>query len=139
MLLHVPIVILTTFSPIAVADNVPNFDVVKECRFEGGAAVDFDRCRQDEAVALEQLKAGWAQYVIADKRTCLTTATVGGFSSYVELLSCLQMSRDANGGDSNSRSPQAAEAMQRRTPAGVTVGIGHDRVVPAQAPNQGTR
>ena len=34
MLLHLPIVILATLSPIAISDTVPKFDIVKECRFE---------------------------------------------------------------------------------------------------------
>ena len=34
MLLHLPIVIATTFSPIQVADTIPKFDIAKECRFE---------------------------------------------------------------------------------------------------------
>jgi hypothetical protein len=36
MLLHLPIAILVTLSPITVSDTVPNFDIVRECRFEGG-------------------------------------------------------------------------------------------------------
>jgi hypothetical protein len=49
MLLHLPIAILATLSPVAVSDTVPKFDIVRECRFEGGSTVDFDRCSQDEA------------------------------------------------------------------------------------------
>jgi hypothetical protein len=40
MLLHLPIVILATFSPVTVSDTVPKFDIVRECRFEGGSATD---------------------------------------------------------------------------------------------------
>jgi hypothetical protein len=36
MLIHLPIVILTSLHPIAVADAVPQFDIVRECRTEGG-------------------------------------------------------------------------------------------------------
>jgi hypothetical protein len=34
MLLHLPIAILATLSPIAVSDTVPKFDTVRECRIE---------------------------------------------------------------------------------------------------------
>jgi hypothetical protein len=61
MLLHLPIVILTTLSPVAVSDTVPAFDVVKECRYEGGSPADIDRCSRDETAALEQLKNEWAR------------------------------------------------------------------------------
>ena len=52
MLLHLPIVILTTLSPVAVADTAPTFDIVRECRFEGGSAANVDQCARDEAQAL---------------------------------------------------------------------------------------
>jgi hypothetical protein len=129
MLLHLPIVIMATLSPVAVSDTVPKFDVAKECRFEGGSTADIDRCHQDEAAALEQLKANWTQLTGVYKSTCLAEATIGGFASYVELLTCLEMARDVNNGDSNSRGPQTTEAMPRRA-AGVTVGVRHDPIAP---------
>ena len=78
MLLHLPIAILVAFSPVAVSDTVPKFDIVRECRFEGGSTVEFDRCSQDEAEALEQLKANWAQFTGVDKSSCVGAATIGG-------------------------------------------------------------
>jgi hypothetical protein len=90
MLLHLPIAILATLSPIAVSDTVPKFDIVRECRFEGGSTDEFGRCSQDEAQALEQLKANWARFTGVDKSTCLSMATVAGIASYVELLTCLE-------------------------------------------------
>ena len=43
MLLHLPIVVLATLSPFAVSDTVPTFDIVKECRYEGGSAANVER------------------------------------------------------------------------------------------------
>jgi hypothetical protein len=123
MLLHLPIVILATFSPVAVSDTVPNFDVAKECRFEGGSTADIDRCHQDETTALEQLKANWAQFTGVDKSTCHSLATVGGFASYVELLTCLEMTREANNTDKNPRDPRRSDPMRSVGP-GVIVGLG---------------
>lgn len=94
MLLHLPIAIMATLSPIAVSDSVPQFDIVKECRFEGGSTVVRDRCSQDETTALAQLRAEWAQFGGADHKTCMAATTIGGFASYVELLTCLEMARD---------------------------------------------
>jgi hypothetical protein len=138
MLLHLPIVMLATFSPVAVSNTVPTFDIVRECRLEGESTVEFDRCRRDEAAALAQLRSSWPQFVVADRSTCLTAATIGGFSSYVELLSCLEMARDANGGDSHPATPQTTDAMRRRVP-GVTVGIGRGPITPGQMPDRGIR
>src|ERR1700747_2011583 len=97
MLLHLPIVILATFSPVAISDTVPKFDIVRECRFEGGSATEFDRCSDDENAALRQLEREWTQFVGIDRRNCVAAATVGGLASYVELLTCLEMARDVAG------------------------------------------
>jgi hypothetical protein len=62
MLLHLPVAIMTTLSPIAVSDSVPQFDIVRECRFEGGSTAIFDHCSQNEAAALSKLKTKWAEF-----------------------------------------------------------------------------
>ena len=134
MLLHLPIVIMATLSPVAVSDTVPKFDVAKECRFEGGSTADIDRCHQDEAAALEQLKANWAQFTGVDKSTCHSVATVGGFASYVELLTCLEMAREAK----NPPGPKRTDPMRSVGP-GVTVGVGPGPTSPGQMPGRGSR
>lgn len=95
MLLHLPIAIMATLSPIAVSDTVPKFDIVRECRLEGGSTVELDRCSDHEGAALRQLQQAWVQFAGPDKRNCTVAATIGGFSSYVELLTCLEMARGA--------------------------------------------
>jgi hypothetical protein len=95
MFLHLPIAIMVTLSPIAVSDSVPQFDIVRECGFEGGSRATFDRCSQDETTALSELKKEWAQSGRADQKACMATTTTGGFASYVELLTCLEIAHDA--------------------------------------------
>ena len=107
MLLHLPIAILVTLSPITVSDTVPKFDTVRECRIEGGPSVDVARCSRDEAAALRQLREAWVQYAGADRKTCTSEATIGDFASYVELLSCLEMSRNAKSTDSDNHESRA--------------------------------
>jgi hypothetical protein len=126
MFLHLPIAILATFSPIAVSDTVPKFDTVRECRIEGGPTVDVARCSRDEVVALRQLQEAWAQYAGADRKTCTTEATIGDFASYVELLTCLEMARDAKSADNNARGPRVNPELRpmRPGPLGVAVGVG---------------
>jgi hypothetical protein len=46
--------ILATLLPTHVSDTMPTFDIVKECRYEGGSAANVQRCSQDETVALGQ-------------------------------------------------------------------------------------
>jgi hypothetical protein len=136
-LLHLPIAIMATLSPVAVSDKVPKFDIARECRFEGGSTVELDRCSQDEAEPLEQLKANWAQFTGVDKSTCLSAAMVGGLASYVELLTCLEMTREANN-DKNPRNPKGTDPMRSAGP-GVTVGVGSGPTSPGQMPGRGGR
>jgi hypothetical protein len=124
MLLHLPIAILATLSPIPVSNTVPTFDMVRECRFEAGSMVDFDRCSRDEAIALRQLQQAWTKFADADKKTCVGESTIGGFASYVELLSCLEMARDAVSANTNPKNPLAKSGSRSTQPVrtGVTVG-----------------
>ena len=45
--------------------------------------------------ARAQLASLWDQFAAPDRATCAQNETSGGTPSYVELLTCLQMSRDA--------------------------------------------
>jgi hypothetical protein len=48
-------------------------------------------------VSQDSLKQNWSKYPAADKTTCIGMTTTGGPASYVELLSCLEILRDAKG------------------------------------------
>jgi hypothetical protein len=129
MLLHLPIVMVSMFSPVAATETVPKFDIVKECRFESGSTTAFDRCSQDEATALQKLQNSWAQFSAADKASCIVSATIGDFASYVDLLICLEMSHDVKAESDSPRASQTTDATRPRTP-GVTVGVGHGPITP---------
>ena len=49
----------------------------------------------DERVAQDQLTNNWSQYSRAHKTQCVGMTTSGGPSSYVELISCLDIMKDA--------------------------------------------
>jgi hypothetical protein len=128
MLLHLPIAIMVTLSPIAVSDSVPQFDIVRECRFEAGSMVDFDRCSRDEAIALRQLQQAWTKFAGADKQTCVGETTIGDFASYVELLTCPEMAHDAASPNTNPNDPHAksgSRSTQSRQTGVTVVGEGH--------------
>jgi hypothetical protein len=116
MLLHLPIVVMATLSPVAISDTVPKFDIVRECRLEGGSIVELERCSENEGDALRELQHAWAQFAGADKRSCIASATTGGFASYVELLTCLEMAREANNTGKNRRDPETTDTMRLRPP-----------------------
>lgn len=117
MLLHLPISMLVTLSPITVSDTLPNFDIARECRFESESTKAFVRCSQDEADALQQLKIEWPRSPRTDRNACFTETTVAGFASYVELLICLEMARDVSKERANASAPAASIGSPSTHPA----------------------
>src|ERR1700761_1481314 len=121
MLLHLPIVIMASLSPMPVADAIPQLDVAKECRFEGGTSEIYDRCMRDENEALEELRTTWTKVGAADRASCTAEATNGGYASYIELLTCLEMARDlaqAKEREDNPRASSDTQPAQTAEPVG---------------------
>src|ERR1700760_4304293 len=121
MLLHLPIVIMASLSPMPVADAIPQLDVAKECRFEGGSSEIYDRCMHDENEALEELRTTWTKVGSADRASCVAEATNGVYASYIELLTCLEMARDlaqAKEREENSRANAETAPAQPAQPVG---------------------
>src|ERR1700716_4759935 len=94
MLVHLPIIILTSLHPTPIAKAVAKFDIARECQFEAGSKEELDRCVTDETQAREQLQTEWAQFTPSAKTQCNQENDVGGIFSYVELQVCLEMERD---------------------------------------------
>lgn len=94
MLIHLPIIILTSLHPTAIADAVPKFDIARECQAEGGTKDIKKRCADDEAQARNQLQTEWVQFSPSSKTLCGEETGMDGTPSYVEFLTCLEMERD---------------------------------------------
>jgi hypothetical protein len=94
MLIHLPIVILASLHPIAVANTVPQFDIARECRDEGDTNEAQQRCADDEVQARKQLQTEWMQFSPGAIAQCNGEANIDGTPSYVELQTCLEMERD---------------------------------------------
>ena len=94
MLIHLPIIILTSLHPTPIADAVPKFDIARECQFEIGSKVELNRCVTHETKAREKLQTEWKQFTPSEKSICTQEAGGDGISSYVELQVCLEMERD---------------------------------------------
>ena len=78
------------------ADTVPNLNISSSCQAEATAAPEGKKqCLNDEQAAREMLTRQWDKFAVADRQQCTQLATLGGTSSYVELLTCLQMAVDA--------------------------------------------
>src|SRR5580692_8892500 len=84
---------------ITVAAEVPKLNIEPSCKAAGIEGMALGRttqsCINDENTAHDQLVKDWSTYSADDKSHCLSMVSTGGSPSYVELLSCLEMSRDA--------------------------------------------
>jgi hypothetical protein len=105
------------------AGGPPTLNVDPSCVAAGMGSVVLGRdkkaCLADETTAQDTLKQNWSKYAANDKSECIGMVTTGGPASYVELLSCVEILRDAR----NIRNADALEAddsaisrFRRRTP-----------------------
>jgi hypothetical protein len=89
---------LIVMSAAAGAD-IPTLNVERMCRESAKAdpTTNFDpkRCLDSENNAREELAARWTSFPASDRQQCTQLATLGGTASYVALITCLEMNRDA--------------------------------------------
>ena len=88
-------VILTATQIVLAADSVPKFDLERTCRAAVDAGLpgrDSAQCQREEHSKLEK---DWSQYSAAQRNQCAGLVTTGGAPSYVELLTCLEMAKQA--------------------------------------------
>jgi len=93
-----PIVLIASRIVVA-ADAVPKFDVERTCRPAAVAGVppgrDSSACQRDENDARTKLEQDWAQYSATQRTQCAGFAGLDRSPSYVELLTCLEMAKQA--------------------------------------------
>jgi hypothetical protein len=105
----------------AVADSPPKLEVTASCNAAARGAIsagrDKDSCLADERAAEDTLKQNWSKFSAPDKTQCIGNVKTGGPPSYVELLSCLEVMRDAKEireADQLAPSPMPAAPVRRR-------------------------
>ena len=120
------VLLLGAHLAVPVADNVPTLNIEPVCQGiaqQGGSsfhdpsiAKEKQNCLQSEKQVREELVKQWSSFSGADKNACIREATMGGDSSYTELLTCLEMARDARnlGSDLNSLGVASPRAGSRR-------------------------
>ena len=89
---------------VATGDRVPQLDVEPVCKGiaeQGGVtfrdpAVPQEKknCIESELAVREELGKQWSRFSADDRTHCINETTMGGESSYTELLTCLEMARD---------------------------------------------
>ena len=83
----------------------------------GSNVRDVASCMRDENEARDQLAKEWAQFPSGDQRSCTSITKTGGIPSYVELLVCLEMDRDAKGYNAPIPTTATAPATAPTTPS----------------------
>lgn len=95
-------IILTTSQIVLAADSVPKFDVERTCRPVAAASGLPAACQKEEQDAHNKLKDDWSQYSTQERSRCTGFVATGGAPSYVELLTCLEMAKQAKELSENS-------------------------------------
>jgi len=105
------------------ADSPPTLNVGQSCKAAARGAIVLGRdqasCMGDEREAQDSLAKTWSQYSVAHKTQCVAMTAQGG-PSYVELISCLDIMRDAAAmeksdpyGNATGEKPQQVPASRR--------------------------
>jgi hypothetical protein len=115
------VVVATGAISVARSDQYPVLNVAPLCHGivgqsslqEGLASVTFDECMKAEQADRETMIKEWSTFSSDDRTHCINEATMGGSSSYTDLLTCLEMARDVRqlkSETAGSASPQAVPA-----------------------------
>ena len=115
-----PALLLGASLLVPVVDRVPSLNVEQVCdgiAQQGGVsfhdpniAVEKKNCLDSEHATRDELVKQWSSFSTADKNACTNEATMGGDSSYTELLTCLEMARDVRALHSEAQQPAAVPA-----------------------------
>lgn len=84
------------------SDDVPTLNVSPLCHqltdksafAEGLASITYDQCMEAEQTDRQTIIKEWSTFSGDDKKHCTSESTMGGESSYTEMLTCLEMARD---------------------------------------------
>ena len=91
--------LLLASAGIAAAQSVPTIDTVPSCRSAAkgstGMQQDYESCMKSEQAARDVLVQQWSTFLAADRGSCHRLTTTGTPGTYTELLTCLEMKRDA--------------------------------------------
>ena len=81
------------------AGSVPTINVRPSCEAAAGGIIglkqDINTCLQEEQSTREQIVKEWNQFRADDRASCTRLATMSGGGTYTELITCLEMLRDA--------------------------------------------
>lgn len=83
--------------PASAADEPPKLDIEKTCKSASGTEVRLNEnastegCMRSEREAENDLKRDWDTFPGVAKKQCASQYQAGGYPSYVEILTCLEL------------------------------------------------
>jgi hypothetical protein len=99
--------------------SLPKFDIKATCRRAqpiSGEKGAFQSCIDDEAQAQKDLSRSWFSFRAASRATCTQETRIGGAPSFVELITCLELDKQAIEAASENRKPLAVPKSTREQP-----------------------
>jgi hypothetical protein len=114
-----PALMLGAHLLLPISDSVPKLNVEQVCQGiaqQGGVsfhdtdvAEEKKNCLDSEQAIRDELVKQWSSFASDDKTHCTNESTMGGESSYTELLTCLEMARDVRAmrTEANTTSPSS--------------------------------
>ena len=116
---------------VATGDRVPQLDVEPVCNGiaeQGGVtfrdpAVPQEKknCIESELAVRGELVKQWSSFSAEDRTHCINETTMGGESSYTELLTCLEMARDARAMRAEAATSRAGATRAPSSPSKPTL------------------
>ncbi|MGH6727880.1 MAG: hypothetical protein ACREB8_15260 [Pseudolabrys sp.] len=108
----IPIMLASSHLVLAAA-QVPQLNIDPGCHEAATAAIspgrNEDVCKRDENDARGKLEQEWAQFTRSQKTHCTTLSRLGGYPSYVELLTCLEIAKAADALDESDQPKDATK------------------------------
>jgi hypothetical protein len=94
------LVLILAQTTLAAAAGLPRFDIRTTCRLAqpflgAGDKSAYQGCVDSEAEARKRLARLWRSFKDSSRRGCVAETQIGGVPSYVDLLSCLQLDKEA--------------------------------------------
>lgn len=119
MMIPLPAMVIGAHLAFTIADTVPRLNVEPSCRMSAGGTAGLmqqtvEACRKDEQDAHDQLVREWASFAPRDRATCVGLSKVGSDATYTEVLTCLEMMRDARRMPADSKNPPTTTGQRTR-------------------------
>jgi len=117
-------------APALADDGPPKLDIQATCRSPGRTEVQVqasqkeseDGCLRSERAAQDEIKKRWNDYSADAKAQCSKQSQAGGFPSYVETVTCLELASgtvpsQTGGGEGVSKGPSKGSGSLASEPS----------------------